>query len=69
MFVTPSGGRCWRYRYKYRGKRKTLSLGSYPYVTVETANKRHMHARQLLTKGVNPAARRTELSQLAAASK
>ena len=29
-FVTPSGRRCWRFRYKYRGKRKTLSLGSYP---------------------------------------
>ena len=67
MFVTPSGGRWWRFRYHYRGKRKTLSLGPYPYVTAESATRGHLAARQLLAEGVNPAARRTELHRLSLA--
>ena len=69
MFVMPSGGRCWRFRYKYRGKRTTVSLGPYPYVTAESANLRHLAARQLLAAGVNPAVRRTELRRLSTAPK
>lgn len=30
LFVTPKGGRYWRYCYRYGGKRRTLSLGLYP---------------------------------------
>lgn len=64
MFVTPSGGRGWRFRYKYHGRRATLSLGAYPRVTAESATVRHLAARQLLAAGVNPAARRAELRRL-----
>ena len=64
LFVTPSGVRHWRFRYNYRGARKTLSLGVYPYVPQKIATMRHDAARQLLAAGVNPAAWRTKLHRV-----
>ena len=32
LIVTPSGGKWWRFRYKFDGKEKLLSLGVYPDV-------------------------------------
>jgi len=34
LFVTPSGGKLWRLRYKFDGKEKTLSIGQYPAVSL-----------------------------------
>ena len=42
LFVTPKGGRYWRYCYRYGGKRRTLSLGIYPEVPVDRARSRHL---------------------------
>jgi transposase-like protein len=61
LFVTPKGGRYWRYCYRYGGKRKTLSLGIYPEVPVDRARSRHLEARQLLAAGVDPSLKREEL--------
>jgi hypothetical protein len=61
LFVTPKGGRYWRYCYRYRGKRRTLSLGIYPEVPVDRARSRHLEARQLLAAGVDPSLKREEL--------
>ena len=30
VLVAPTGGRLWRFRYRYGGKEKLLALGSYP---------------------------------------
>ena len=30
MLVTPAGGRWWRLKYRFAGKEKLLSLGTYP---------------------------------------
>jgi Arm DNA-binding domain len=56
LLVTPKGGRCWRYAYKFAKKYKKLSLGTYPAVTLEWARSRHEFARNLLANGVDPAA-------------
>jgi len=32
--VTASGGRWWRFKYRYAGKEKLLSLGTYPEVSL-----------------------------------
>jgi hypothetical protein len=56
LLVTPKGGRCWRYAYRFAGKHKTLSLGMYPDVPLDRARSRHGCARNLLAHGIDPAA-------------
>ncbi len=61
LLVRPQGGRYWHYHYRYAGKRKTLSLGTYPYVSVVRVQARHRAARRLLAGGIDPSLRRREL--------
>lgn len=58
MEVTPSGGRWWRLKYRYEGKEKRLSLGTYPEVSLKLARERRDEARKLLAKGIDPSENR-----------
>jgi hypothetical protein len=66
LLVRPEGGRYWHYHYRYGGKRKTLSLGTYPDVPVSSAQSRHRAARLLLAVGVDPSLRRLDLRRIGA---
>jgi hypothetical protein len=61
MLLTPRGGRYWHYSYRYGGKRKTLSLGTYPDLPFIRAKARHQTARRLLGAGLDPPLKRHEL--------
>lgn len=52
--VSPQGGKWWRFRYTYNGKRKTMSLGTYPQVSLKEARIKRDNARQLLEDGKDP---------------
>ena len=54
--IEPSGGKLWRYKYRFDGKEKTLYLGIYPDVTLQEARARHQEARKQLTQDIDPAA-------------
>jgi integrase len=56
--VSPSGGRWWRLSYRYAGKRKLISLGIYPDITLAEARERRDAARKLLANGKDPSAKR-----------
>lgn len=59
--VTPNGGRWWRLRYRFGGKEKLISLGTYPDTGLKAARERRDAARKLLETGVDPSeARRAE---------
>lgn len=58
LFVTPTGGKLWRYKYRYDGKQKLMALGQYPDVPLALARERHLVARKLLATGVDPMAQR-----------
>jgi Arm domain-containing DNA-binding protein len=47
LLVTPKGGRCWRFAYRFARKYMILALGTYPEVTLEQARSRHAFARNL----------------------
>jgi transposase-like protein len=66
LLVSPTGGRYWRYRYRFEGRENLISLGLYPEVPIESAQARHHAARQLLALGVNPADRRKALRRISA---
>jgi hypothetical protein len=54
LMVTPKGGRCWRYAYRFAQNHKTLALGVYPVVSLERVRSRHEFARNLLAHGLDP---------------
>ncbi len=56
--VSPSGGKWWRFKYRYDDKEKRLSLGVYPDVSLKEARQRRDDARKLLTNSVDPAENR-----------
>lgn len=60
LHVQPNGGKYWRYRYRWLGKEKTLSLGIYPDITLAEARMRRDQARQLKAKDIDPSAFKKE---------
>lgn len=56
--VAPSGGKWWRLKYRFAGKEKRLSLGTYPQVSLKEARERRDGARKLLVDGIDPSAHR-----------
>lgn len=59
--VAPSGGKWWRFKYRFRGKEKRLSLGVYPETTLKEAREKHQTARKQLSQGIDPGATRKAL--------
>jgi integrase len=58
LWVTPSGGKLWRWSYKFEGKEKLMAFGGYPDVTLAQARERHSEARKQLATGTDPMAQR-----------
>lgn len=54
FWVTPQGGKYWRYEYRHNGKRKLLALGTYPEMPVSLAREKAVQARQQLAAGQDP---------------
>lgn len=56
--ITLAGGRLWRWKYRFDGREKLMSFGSYPDVSLSLARERHVEARKLLASGTDPMAER-----------
>jgi len=54
LLVTATGGKLWRFDYRYAGKRKTLALGRYPDVSLKKARARRDDAREKVADGIDP---------------
>ena len=54
FWITPQGGRYWRWEYRYLGKKKLLAFGIYPDVTMAQARRLADEARSLLAMGQDP---------------
>lgn len=63
--VQPRGARYWRISYRFAGKRKMLSLGVYPEVTLVEARRRRDNVRTQIADGTDPSAQR-KLAKLTA---
>ena len=78
--VAPSGGKWWRFKYRFAGKEKRLSLGVYPDVPLRGRKKKNGEwivkgardkcdeARGLLSAGIDPAIERKASKARALAS-
>jgi hypothetical protein len=60
LLIEPNGSKSWRFRYRYAGKPKMISLGVYPTITLADARSRRDDARKLVAEGKNPCEVRKE---------
>ncbi|MBL8271585.1 tyrosine-type recombinase/integrase [Steroidobacter sp.] len=60
LLITPSGGKWWRQRYRWGGKEKLLSLGTYPDIGLAKARERGEEIRKQVANGIDPAIVRTD---------
>jgi integrase len=58
LWVTPSGGKMWRWAYRHDGRAKLMTFGKYPDVPLALARERHAEARKVLATGTDPMAER-----------
>ena len=59
--ISPAGGKWWRFKYRFDGKEKRLSMGVYPDVSLKGARERRDEARRLLADGIDPSEHRKAL--------
>ncbi|HSI00065.1 MAG TPA: integrase arm-type DNA-binding domain-containing protein [Reyranella sp.] len=60
LFLTPAGGRLWRFKYRFAGKEKLLALGAYPDLSLAKAREARDEARKALAQGTDPGATRQQ---------
>ncbi len=59
LIVNTNGSRWWRFKYRFGGNDKTISMGVYPDVGLSSARKKRDKARKLLAEdGIDPSAQR-----------
>ena len=70
LLVQPQGTKLWRLKYRFAGKEKLLSFGSYPEVSLKEARQKRDRAREQLRNGDDPSQLRKEAkaTQLLAAT-
>jgi len=60
LLIEPNGSMSLRFRYRYAGKPKMISLGVYPTISLADARSRRDEARKLVVEGKNPSEARKE---------
>ncbi|HNZ32261.1 MAG TPA: integrase arm-type DNA-binding domain-containing protein [Smithellaceae bacterium] len=63
LLITPSGGKLWRFKYRFDNKEKKLAFGSYPEIRLLDARRKRDDARRLLANNVDPDAVRKAQKQ------
>ncbi|AWB35190.1 tyrosine-type recombinase/integrase [Orrella marina] len=51
-------GKYWRYDYRFDDKRKTVSYGTYPVITLAAARELHIDVKRQIASGIDPMAQR-----------
>lgn len=54
--IRATGAKFWRYRYRFLGTPKMLTIGQYPEITLAQARQKLLEYRELLAKNIDPTA-------------
>ncbi|MDO9278296.1 MAG: tyrosine-type recombinase/integrase [Polaromonas sp.] len=70
LHVATTGGKLWRWAYRFDGKQKTMGLGTYPAVSLADARQARDDAKKLLSAGTDPmqARKGAKLARMAASA-
>ena len=70
LLVKPNGSRYWHHKYRFSGKEKLISYGTYPEVSLAEARSCREESRRLLRENIDPSAfRKASAAALNRASK
>ncbi len=61
LLVRPDGKRYWHMACYFGGKKKLLSFGSFPKISLDKARKARKNAQELLDQGIDPVQQKKEL--------
>jgi integrase len=67
LLVRPTGGKLWRFKYRYAGKENLISLGPYPETGLKEARERRDEAKKLLFAGKDPSREKKRTAAVRAA--
>jgi integrase len=67
VLVTVTGARLWRFKYRFNGKEKLLTVGAWPEVSLKEAREKRDDARKQLRDGIDPHANK-QAAKIAAAA-
>jgi integrase len=56
--ISPAGGKWWRFKYRFAGKERRISLGIYPDVPLAAAREKREEARRQVAAGIDPGEQR-----------
>jgi integrase len=54
LLIWPAGSKLWRFRYRFGGREKLMTLGSFPTTTLAEARAKRDEAKKLLAAGISP---------------
>jgi integrase len=63
LLVTEKGHKWWRFKYRFEGKEKSISLGTYPEISLADARQRRDEARRMVANRIDPASVRKAMNQ------
>ncbi len=63
LLIASTGGKLWRFKYRFEGKEKLIAFGNYPEISLLDARQRRDEARRQLAHGVDPGAVRKAQKQ------
>jgi integrase len=58
LLANPNGSLWWRFKYRFEGREKLLSLGVFPYVSLQQARMQRDEAKKAVANGVDPSIKR-----------
>ena len=64
LYITPAGGKLWRYRYRIGSTSQVFSIGKYPEVSLRAARQERDKARELVKQGIHPLVNKKALLSL-----
>lgn len=64
LYVAPSGTKSWRVKYRFQGREKLLTLGTYPQLSLKEAREASNDAKKLLRRGIDPSAQKKAASRI-----
>lgn len=63
VIVRPDGAKWWRFKYRFEGKEKLLSLGTYPTISLKEAREKRDEAKKSIANGIDPSVQRQAVKE------